>query len=89
VTELTRPWSRVEKMPVAVAGWVREAALCLTAMLTTSALLVPILELWNGRALRDVAEGSWESCRLAERAQSFSRARFVQRLTGELEPLLA
>jgi len=47
VTELTRPWSRVEKMPVAVAGWVREAALCLTAMLTTSALLVPILELWN------------------------------------------
>jgi len=41
------------------------------------------------RALRDVAEGSWDSCRLAERAQSFSRARFVERLTAELEPLLA
>ncbi len=47
MTELARPWSRVERVPLAVADRVREAALCLTAMLTTSALLVPVLKLWN------------------------------------------
>ncbi len=41
------------------------------------------------RALRALAEGSWDRGELAERAQSFSRARFVERLTDELEPLLA
>ncbi len=41
------------------------------------------------RALRALAEGSWDRGQLAERAQSFSPARFVERLTDELEPLLA
>jgi glycosyltransferase involved in cell wall biosynthesis len=40
------------------------------------------------RALRHVAEGSWEPSQLAERAQRFSRRRFVEGLTAELEPLL-
>ena len=34
-------------MPVSVAGWLREAVFCVTAMLATSALLVPILKLWD------------------------------------------
>jgi glycosyltransferase involved in cell wall biosynthesis len=40
-------------------------------------------------AIRDVAEASWEPARLAARAQTFSRARFVERLTAAIEPLLA
>ncbi len=47
MTELARPWSHVQRVPLAVADLVREAALCLTAMLTTSALLVLVLKLWN------------------------------------------
>ena len=40
-------------------------------------------------ALREVAERSWNPGQLAERAQQFSSVRFVEKLTAELEPLLA
>ena len=39
-------------------------------------------------ALGEVAERSWNPGQLAERAQRFSRAQFVERLIAELEPLL-
>lgn len=47
MSELVRAWSRVDRTSIAVTGWIREAALCLTAMLTTCALLVPVLRLWR------------------------------------------